>query len=69
MDASDLKGTTLEERYAELSSLTPDEMAARSSVPDVVATPLEGYFATPLNYCSKAVDTTTTKIECTSYPK
>lgn len=59
--SNDLSGTSLESRYKELAALSADEMAARSSVADVVATPLEGYFAEELRYCSNMK---TTKLEC-----
>jgi hypothetical protein len=49
--SNDLKGTTLQSRYEELALLSAAEMAARTSVPDVVATPLAGYFTPSLNYC------------------
>jgi hypothetical protein len=53
---NDLVGTTLVSRYEELASLTPVEMAVRTSVPDVIATPLEGYFTPTLRLCNKFVD-------------
>ena len=62
-ESNDLSGTTLESRYKELAALSADEMAARSSVADVVATPLEGYFPEDLRYCPNVV-TTASKMEC-----
>jgi hypothetical protein len=39
-------------------------MAARSSVADVVATPLEGYFVDSLRYCSKVGDAQGGELGC-----
>ena len=50
---NDLKGATLQSRYEELASLSAEDMAARTSVPDVVPVPLEGFFVPKLRYCPR----------------
>eukprot|EP01046_Picozoa_sp_COSAG06_P053085 COSAG06_NODE_9091_length_1989_cov_1.165608_3_plen_70_part_00 len=53
----------------ELAALSAQEMAARSSVADVVATPLEGYFVDSLRYCSKLGDAQGGELGCAQYSR